>query len=1088
MVLDFKKTIVLFIAAMAMFAAPSHAKKFYYFGAYPGLINAAFMTPFTGGSEDWSGDVTVSANGGVVFETADILKILDINITLNNPGLNSSDVELYYILEDEDIIYASNVVETDGDGLDRAATITRLASDPLGTVALKVSAVVNQIEEGYKTVDIIVAGNCDAAGSTSLDAGGHSIMCDENGSYLLTSIEDLLHISKYQMDGSFRTAILSGDFILTSNVSFPSYETVDWDGNGSADGAGTVGWIPLGYDATYQFSGTFDGGGNAIDNLYINSTLPYRGLFGTSGAMEVRNLGLTNVNIASTNQQIGAVIGEIDGGIIDNVYATGAVGATSNYLGGIVGHIDGGTTVTDSYSGVNVTRISGGSSYTGGFAGHINNSTVSDSYATGTVDGFSGAYVGGFAGYINSNISNSYATGGVTSTGQYVGGLVGMLAGNKTISACYASGSISGANSGVGGLVGQVQSGTINNSYSTSRVDAYSADSHGHAGGLVGAAGSMTINNSYASGIVTSYSDNQGTFAGGLLGVSGANWSSSSINNSYSSWTTAPTAGGGGDNNKGGLVGGEKHDQVTVNNAGDKCAGKDEVTPTQCLEADANQIKADYQFGLWEDSVWENPGDFNPKLEWETEGNIESTLTVSVPSACISEDPFDGMARSSSKYQIATAQQLLCLSQMPLASVLSEDYQLANDISFAAFGSVDWDGDHTVGNPEDATGFMPLGGSGNKFTGSFDGEGYSITNLYINRPTSDYVGLFGYANGATITDLTLASVNITGQEYSGSLIGYMNGGSVTNVGVSGSVNMQGHGFDDNNWDLKGSGGMIGRAQSATITGNSADLTITGKGGNVGGLIGYSGNSTISQNYTTGSLTIVNAASEKNVAGGLIGHSYGTISENYSDMSVSMNGSNNVQAGGLIGNVSSGTIKNNYATGSVTLTGSGQKKQGGGLIGRMSSGVVENSYATGKVSVTNSSGEGYSGGLIGGFDGIILNSYAGWTAGNIPTLSATSTANIGGLVGGSMNGNPTIANAMGKCNGMNEGTPTICPAVAGSLLIKADASGGLWSDSIWEVLEQDAPKLEWQTPGDIASNITINIPSACISIDPLDDMT
>ena len=90
-------------------------------------------------------------------------------------------------------------------------------------------------------------------------------------------------------------------------------------------------------------------------------------------------------------------------------------------------------------------------------------------------------------------------------------------------------------------------------------------------------------------------------------------------------------------------------------------------------------------------------------------------------------------------------------------------------------------GTYVLGNAIDASatsgwnagaGFDPVGtGTGVlRFTGSLDGAGYAITDLYINRPTTDYVGLFGSTNGATITNMSISGA-VTGRDYVGPLVG-----------------------------------------------------------------------------------------------------------------------------------------------------------------------------------------------------------------------------------------------------------------------------------------------------------------------------
>ena len=247
-------------------------------------------------------------------------------------------------------------------------------------------------------------------------------------------------------------------------------------------------------------------------------------------------------------------------GTITNSYATGSVEGNGNYVGGLAGYNDGsidnshasgevtgwgivgglvgynhkGGTITSSYASGNVTGskygvvLSGqvGDNYSGipnfyatgslgengNFVGGLvgdNYGAISNSYATGnvTANGVTSRFVGGLVGYCYGSISNSYATGNVVGSGNYVGGLAGLLHHSGTISNSYATGSVEG-NSYVGGLVGLNWSGgTIANSYATGSVTG-----NNYVGGLVGD-NHGTIANSYAAGSVTGSS-----YVGGLVG------------------------------------------------------------------------------------------------------------------------------------------------------------------------------------------------------------------------------------------------------------------------------------------------------------------------------------------------------------------------------------------------------------------------------------------------------------------------------------------------------------------------------------------------------------------------------------------
>ncbi|MGC9363943.1 MAG: hypothetical protein ACP5FZ_05160 [Fidelibacterota bacterium] len=83
---------------------------------------------------------------------------------------------------------------------------------------------------------------------------------------------------------------------------------------------------------------------------------------------------------------------------------------------------------------------------------------------------------------------------------------------------------------------------------------------------------------------------------------------------------------------------------------------------------------------------------------------------------------------------------------------------------------MDWDGDGSA-DGSGTSGFSPIGNSDTYFTGNYDGQNYTINDLYINRPSTNNIGLFGYAEMNTINNLGLINVDITGDDDVGALIG-----------------------------------------------------------------------------------------------------------------------------------------------------------------------------------------------------------------------------------------------------------------------------------------------------------------------------
>lgn len=316
---------------------------------------------------------------------------------------------------------------------------------------------------------------------------------------------------------------------------------------------------------------------------------------------------------------------------------------------------------------------------------------------------------------------------------------------------------------------------------------------------------------------------------------------------------------------------------------------------------------------------------------------------------------------------------------------LNANYALGSNIDASATSG--W---NTVASV--SAGFTPVGNNTSPFTATFDGLGHTVSNLSINRPSTDYVGLFGYgAVGSTIRNVGMVSGSVVGGNSTGGLIGRTNG-DVFNSFNTGDVNDAGGvkrsiggliGYATGKIDRSyatgnvsgGSyvGGLIGES-FADISNSHATGAITGNGRyNIGGLVGGSyGNKTIVSSYATGTVT------GTSYVGGLSGGGNSTIANSYATGAVTGAG---YCTGGLIG-CNSSAVSNSYATGAVT----GASDCTGGLIGCGSS-AVSNSYATGTVT-----GAGvYTGGLIGYNPGAVSNSYA------TGAVSASGSF-AGGLVG------------------------------------------------------------------------------------------
>ena len=305
---------------------------------------------------------------------------------------------------------------------------------------------------------------------------------------------------------------------------------------------------------------------------------------------------------------------------------------------------------------------------------------------------------------------------------------------------------------------------------------------------------------------------------------------------------------------------------------------------------------------------------------------------------------------------------------------LTDDYELGNNINCSGIAN-----------------FEPVGGWGGAaaFTGTFDGKGYRITGLTVNRAADDYIGLFGETDGATIQNVTIEAT-ITGDDNVGILAGSTNGGIFTDITVSGTV------IGDT--DV---GGMLGETNdSEVITNCVSSGSVTGTS-DTGGLIGETnGGETLIDCHSSCSL------SAGDTAGGLIGGAYGdaTITRCYATGNLVATGDD---IGGLIGDTSYTTLSRCYATGNIT---SSDTTVGylGGLVGFAPGYVGDGDgftdcYSTGNITANNVGGSHEIGGFIGRNYGYLRNCYS------IGLLTAAGAGNlIGGLVGRQEAGASTTA--------------------------------------------------------------------------------
>ena len=315
------------------------------------------------------------------------------------------------------------------------------------------------------------------------------------------------------------------------------------------------------------------------------------------------------------------------------------------------------------------------------------------------------------------------------------------------------------------------------------------------------------------------------------------------------------------------------------------------------------------------------------------------------------------------------------ISRITKADALSKGYTIIETAS-DLINAVSQNGSGTVGKTYILMNDIDMAGINNyvsktNFGGTFDGNGYSIKNLTVQKglfetATADSIiknvnlinikanysgdnvgGLAGISNGIIQNCSIDVTSTITGNNAVGGLVGYSSGtiqfcssDATVRVAISQGGGLVGRGYNVQN-SKSGStvqsfgsaaGGLVGEIFS-TIKNSYSTGIVTGSGLSVGGLAGQI-------NSTSGTVTIDTTYSSAKVVGGWA-------------------------VGGLIGGTPTGTntdtlssftIKDSYAKGSVEATQGGNA---GGLIGYANGGTISGSYATGSVTVSGQTGNGYS---------------------------------------------------------------------------------------------------------------------------------
>ena len=681
-------------------------------------------------------------------------------------------------------------------------------------------------------------------------------------------------------------------------------------------------WVPIGNRNIIKYRGTFDGNGKTITNLYINASQTSQnnmGLFGYTYQSTIKNLTFENANVTNTQSNTGILVGKAGyGSTLQNIKISKTCQIKGgNYTGGIAGELDG-----NAYNCVN--------------------------YAT--VQGIQ--YIGGLWGMYSrkgNSITACANYGNVTASSVMAGGLVGYFRGG-TIQDCANYGDVKGTNR-VAGMAGFVSDGKVQNVFSYGNISVtnktqnvgmvFGLSSFGATEGMVAyySGAKLIVNGKEkevkAFGNGTPSEDNATGFTKDQLKSGVVAYQLQQNASSEAKW--GQNLANGGDIYP--IIASEH--KVYANNLTLNCKTNEVVTGSFTNNPTSSAIN--YQHGQTiNHHVATNATctEAATKEYWQCQDcqrtYSDSQLTVELTDVTNTDQPAlghhsneDGYcdrclhyvavkpSEENGVYLIAKPCHLAWFRDHVNGTIVN-DGEAAGTAHSSASAKLTADIDlknycHAAEDGKELLSWIPIGNYNNRWKGNMDGQAHTISNLYI-KTAQNYVGLFGFTEGATIQDLILdyakvENVSTTGTKtmYTGILAGYAYASTNSPAHIKGIKTT-------NNCTVIGqedTGGIVG---SAKINLENCENRSSVKGTRlVGGIAGSCTERNIKRctNYGT-------VENDGSYIGGIIGYAYGTSIEdcaNYGKIT-----STGWHAGGIAGKtLENSSIQNVFSYGDVTNT-------------------------------------------------------------------------------------------------------------------------------------------------------------------------
>ncbi|MQO49034.1 hypothetical protein F7D46_02935 [Prevotella copri] len=675
-----------------------------------------------------------------------------------------------------------------------------------------------------------------------------------------------------------------------------------------------VSWEPIG-NTTNKYMGTFDGNNKTITNLYINASQRFMGLFGYTNQSTIKNLSFENANVTNTQDFIGILVGYAgNGSTLQNIKISETCQIKgSNYTGGIAGILDG-----NAYNCVNYATVQGKEQVGGLFSSYDSSKSIT-----------------ACANY-----------GKVTASSQWVGGLVGYF-NNGTIQDCANYGDVKGTYR-VGGMAGFVSSGKIQNVFSYGNVSATNSTQYiGMAFGFSssGATEGMVAYYSGAKLTVEGKEKEVKAFGNGTpsednaTGFTEAQLKSGVV--AYLLQQNASSEAKWGQNlaNDGDIypVIGSEH-TVYADNSLVNCKTNEKISGSFTNNPSSSAIRYKHGTTIHHAAANATCTEAATKEYWQCQDcqriYSDSQLTVELTDVTDAEHPAlghdnneDGYCKrcqhyvavkpsqENGVYLIAKPYHLAWFRDYVNGTIVDES-EVAGTTHPSASAMLTADIDlknycHAAEDGKELLSWIPIGNYYNRWKGNMNGQGHTISNLYI-KTAQKIVGFFGYTERATIQDLIfdyakVENVNTTNTktDYTGILAGYADGDSPRHIrGIKTANNCTVIGQED-------TGGIVGGAR---INLENCENHSSVKGTrSVGGIAGSSSDKNIKRctNYGT-------VENNNSYIGGIIGYAWYTSIEdcaNYGKIT-----STGWKAGGIAGQTfGNSRIQNVFSYGDVTNT-------------------------------------------------------------------------------------------------------------------------------------------------------------------------